>query len=309
LIVADLPPEELRSRLRVGGLGLRTGPVIARIRSVLKPVIEGIAMHYREHPVVGNDEFADFHVSLHLPAGIRRWIHAQVFFEVDGDSPFKPLPAPQAFPMLEWGLNWCVSSHCHQFLTLHAAVVEKHGRALIMPAPPGSGKSTLCAGLASRGWRLLSDELTLIDPIDASIVAIPRPISLKNASIEVMRTFNPQAVFNPVVNDTVKGSVAHMRPPAESVRRAAESARPGWIVLPRFLAGAEARLEVLSKARAFMHLVDNAFNYNVHGRNGFDCLARVIDQSECYEFTYSRLADAEQIFARLAESPAAAVAA
>jgi predicted ATPase len=31
---------------------------------------------------------------------------------------------------------------------------------VILPAPPGSGKSTLCAALVTRGWRLLSDELT-----------------------------------------------------------------------------------------------------------------------------------------------------
>ena len=36
-------------------------------------------------------------------------------------------------------------------------------RAVILPAPPGSGKSTLCAALVNRGWRLLSDELTLVD--------------------------------------------------------------------------------------------------------------------------------------------------
>ena len=44
-----------------------------------------------------------------------------------GILPFAPLPLDQAFPMLEWGLNWCVSAHCHQYLIFHAAVVEKSG--------------------------------------------------------------------------------------------------------------------------------------------------------------------------------------
>jgi predicted ATPase len=45
---------------------------------------------------------------------------------------------------------------------LHAAVVEKNGKALILPALPGSGKSTLSAALAMNGWRFLSDEFTMI---------------------------------------------------------------------------------------------------------------------------------------------------
>ena len=53
--------------------------------------------------------------------------------------------------------------HAHQYLIIHAAVVEKNGLAAILPAPPGSGKGTLTAGSVLSGWRLLSDELTLID--------------------------------------------------------------------------------------------------------------------------------------------------
>src|SRR2546423_11656048 len=120
--------------------------------------------------------FADFQVSLTA----RRWWKPQVLFRFDDTPAFHPLPADQAFPILEWGLNWCVSAHCHQYLIVHAAVLEQGGRALLLQGPPGCGKSTLCAGLASRGWRLLSDELALIDPATAEVAALARPISLKN---------------------------------------------------------------------------------------------------------------------------------
>lgn len=117
--------------------------------------------------------------------------------------------------MLEWGLNWCVSMHAHHYLIIHAAVVEKNGLAAILPAPPGSGKSTLTAGLVLSGWRLLSDELTLIDRRTGLLHALPRPVSLKNQSIDVIRQFNPEAFINRVSHDTSKGSVAHMRPPRQ----------------------------------------------------------------------------------------------
>lgn len=276
--------------------------MVSRIHSKLALVANGIALQYADHPVEPDDGFADFNVHVKSPAGIRRWFQPQVLFQFDSNTPFSPLPAAQAFPMLEWGLNWCVSSYCNQYLCIHAAVIEKNGRAAILPAPPGSGKSTLSAGLICRGWRLLSDELTLIDPSTGRIIPLVRPVSLKNASIDVIRRFSPDSVFSPGVKDTVKGTVAHMKPPIESVRRAFEPAQPGWMILPRYQAGAPARLAPLSKGQAFMQLAENAFNYSLHGRRGFETLANLIDTSGCYEFTYSRLEEAVDVFETLANT-------
>ena len=255
---------------------------------------------YREHPIEPHASFADFHVRIARPRGLRRWLKPQVVFEFDGAPPFLPLPADQAFPILEWGLNWCISTHCHQYLVIHAAVVELGGRALMLPAPPGSGKSTLCAGLVSRGWRLLSDELALLDPATGSIAPLARPVSLKNASIEVIRSFAPDAVLSATVHDTLKGSVAHMKPPGDAVRRALEPAPARWIVMPRYQAGAASDLRPLSRGRAFMRLAESAFNYQIHGRRGFELLASTVESCECFEFTYGDLEGAARTFAQLA---------
>lgn len=296
MIVADLTARALRQQLHGAGLRLRTGPVVTRIRSRLDAVVEGISLHYASHTVEDVGGFADFDVRVGRPTSMRRWISPQVVFSVDETSTFAPLPGDQGFPMLEWGLNWCISSHCHQFLIVHAAVLERCGKALLLPAPSGSGKSTLSAALAFSGWRLLSDELALLDPRHGHVVPLPRPISLKNESIDLIRSFAPRATFGPVVRETVKGSVAHVRPPEEAVERDDEAALPAWVVVPRFCAGVDARLEPMPKARAFMGLVESAFNYHVHGREGFRALTRVVDGADCYQFSYSRLEDARRIF-------------
>ena len=303
MIVEELAPAALDRRLRHEGLRLRTGPVVTRIRSPLRAVRRGIALHYAHHAVEPYQGFADFHVSVQRPRGIRRWVNKQVVFQFDGMQPFAPLPGDQGFAMLEWGLNWCVSSHCHQYLIVHAAVLERGGRALLLPAPSGSGKSTLCAGLVfGGGWRLLSDELALIDPSSGHVVPLPRPVSLKNASIDLIHAFAPAAQFGEAVHETVKGRVAHVRPPREGVMRSGQLAKPGWVVVPRYVAGAPAQMQPLSKARAFMTLVDNAFNYNVHGRAGFAAFADVIDRSACHEFSYGSLPEAVAVFDALART-------
>lgn len=303
MILGELPAGELRRRLAGSGLRLRIGPVVAEILSSFRTVETAVALHYSGHEVVPASDFADFHVAVEPPPGVRRWVAPQAYFKFDDRSAFLPLPAAQAFPLLEWGLNWCVSVHCHQYLIVHAAVIERGGRALVLPAPPGSGKSTLCAALVARGWRLLSDELALVDLSAGRLMPMPRPISLKNRSIDVIRTFWPEARIGAVVPDTLKGSVAHVRPPIDSVRRAQESATPGWIVLPRFEAGAATELRPLSKCDAFMRLVDSAFNYNIHGRAGFAALAEMIDASVCHTFVYGgALDEAATVFDDLAKA-------
>lgn len=208
--------------------------------------------------------------------------------------------------MLEWSLNWCVASHCHQYLIVHAAVLERGGRALVLPAPSGSGKSTLCAALVfGGGWRLLSDELALLDLTQGHLLPLPRPLSLKNASIDLLRHFAPTAEFGQEVHETAKGRVTYITPPAEGVLNATLPAMPAWVVTPRFEAGAPAQLDRVSRARAFMSLVDNAFNYDVHGRRGFAALAAMMDRCESFSFTYNSLDDAVAVFDGLAKGTAA----
>ncbi len=301
LKLASLTHEELVLRLSREGLRLRTGPLVFCIRSQVADVARGLAALYGDHPVVGPEEFADFHISVDRVSGLRRWLRPQLAFRVDGEDSFAPLPGGQGLPMLEWGMNWCVSGACHQYLILHAAVLERNGRALVMPAPSGSGKSTLCAALLFRGWRLLSDELALIDLQTGQLIPLPRAVSLKNASIEVMRQFaGPALQFASIVHDTSKGVVGHFKPPLEAVQRADEPAQPGWVIFPRYVADAPAVLAPLSPGQCLMRLIENAFNYNVHQRAGFAALADLVAGSSCHEFSYSSLDEAVALFERLA---------
>jgi HprK-related kinase A len=142
------------------------------------------------------ETFADFHVSVDPQTKLRQGLRPKVNFSFDGIAPFEPEPLDQAYPMLERGLDWCVSEHAHQYLMIHAAVVEKNDQAVILPAAPDAGKSTLVAALVLSGWRLLSDELALIDRKTGWIHPLPRPIRLKNESIPLIRAFHADAYFS-----------------------------------------------------------------------------------------------------------------
>jgi len=250
-----------------------------------------VSTFYLDQVLTEASPFADFHVTLRRPA-FRRWVRPQVRFLLDGKSPFRPLPAEQAFALFEWGLNWCVAQHAHRFLMLHAAVAERAGWTVILPGAPGAGKSTLCAALVNRGWRLLSDEFALVSLDDGRLTPLVRPVSLKNESVDVIRRFAPGVVIGPVARDTAKGTVAHMKAPADSIARAEETALPAWIVLPRYRPDAPLALEPHPRAETFMFLAQNAFNYHVLGSRGFEALADLTDRCSCHTLTYASLDEA-----------------
>lgn len=300
MTLSNVPSPEILQRLKDGSLLLNTGPFTYRLQSSIPSVAEGIAMLYGDYSLGTQQEFVDFSVALDPSRGLRRFYRPQVRFSTHGYEPFEPLPIGHAYPMLEWAMNWCVYTHAHHYLLLHAAVVERNGFAMILPAPPGSGKSTLCAALIHRGWRLLSDEMALISLDDQQISALCRPVSLKNRSIEIIQHFAPNAVMNSVTHDTTKGSVCHMKVPTDHVQRIAERAIPRWVVFPRYVAGSKTLLTQRSRADSMLELGRNSFNYVILGLKGFETLSEVMTKSCCYDFCYSQLDEAIEVFEQLA---------
>lgn len=292
MIVGDLSHRELEERLAGVGLAVQFGPFNLRIRSDLKSFASLAYRLYEPYPLPETEAISDFHVKIASPCGLRRWFRPQACFSVDGQIPFAPYAAEHAFPALEWGINWCVATRAHHLLMLHSAGVERNGRAMLFPASPGDGKSTLCAALIHSGWRLMSDEFGLVRPEDGMLLPVPRLIPLKNESIDVIRRFRPEAIIGPAFPGTRKGTVAHVRPPADSIRRAQEPARPRWFVFPRWIANAPLALEVMPKSQAFLMVATNAFNYEVLDETAFRLVADLVRSSDCYSLSYSNLDEA-----------------
>ena len=261
------------------------------MRSELPHVERGVSQLYGDFPLMPADRLVDFRIDLSAPSQLRRWFRPQVNFAFEGTRPFKPLPINQAFAMFEWGLNWVIANHAHQFAIVHAAAVEKDGRGYIFPGAPGSGKSTLCAALVCRGWRLLSDEMAMISLNDGLIWPIVRPVSLKNASIDIIRKFGKDAFLGDVVADTAKGNISHMRPPKASIEAATTPVAPFAVVFPTYRVGTQTEYHEIGKAQTLMRLAENCFNYPVLGSAGFNCLADAVEQSRCFTAIYSDLDD------------------
>jgi HprK-related kinase A len=287
--LGDLPVAELERLLRRDGLGLQFGPVRVRLRTdiaALAPVLRSV---YAAYPVEDPGGFFDIAGRLAPVRGARRLLRPQVSLTLDGNSPFEAFPADTHFPLLEWGVNWAIATRCNQHLLLHSGVVERGGRAVVLPALPASGKSTLTAALANRGYRLLSDEFGVVRLADAMLLPMPRAVALKNESIGIIRAFAPEAVLGPEFPKTRKGTVAHLAPNAASVAARQVPAAPGLVVFPAYTPGIGAEVERFPKARAFAKLSVNSFNYELLGPTGFDAVGALISRSACYQLRFGNL--------------------
>lgn len=276
---------------------MEAGPFILSIKTSVGSFAPVYQFLYSDFPRLDRRAISDFNISLKAPFK-RRWIRPQVVFLENGRKLFEPFPYTMSLPLFEWGWNWCIGSQSHQFLILHSAVLEKNGKAVLLPALPGSGKTTLCAALMLSGWRLFSDEFGLVRG-DGLLVPLPRPLPLKNQSIEIIRAFSRQARIGPLYPKTRKGAVAHLAPTQPSVDKMKEPAKPELIVFPRFQKGAPATLKPVAPTYAFLKLATNAFNYEILGAEGFRRVAKLIRQCQFYNFTYGKLEEALPVFESL----------
>lgn len=253
---------------------------------------------YANHPCALDGGDFDYDISVIHPNLFRRYVRRNAVFELSGERPFLPVATDHAHALFEWGFNWSIGAHAHQFLILHSAVLETAGMGILFSAVSGSGKSTLAAEMALSGWRLLSDELALIDTT-GRLQPCPRPVSLKNNAIDVIRRRHPEVVLGPLARDTHKGTIGHVPTPAPAVAQGAEQVVPRLIVFPKWRAGASLSIEPVSQGQAAMRLIDQSFNYSILGAAGFARMANLVAAAEAWDLEYSSLDEARDALSDL----------
>jgi len=274
-----------------------TGEYLFRVTEAPSAVRAALDFCYGDTSPRADAVPVDFELSLRTGSLLRAFIRPQITLYCESQTPFKPVAREQAYPLLEWGMNWCIAAHDYTRFIVHAAVLERNGRALIFPAAPGSGKSTLTAYLGLSGWNLYSDEMAIIDIGSCRVTPLFRPVCLKNQSIDLVKSWFPSARLTPTAKDTVKGDVAHLKVMDWADFKQLAPVTIVGVVFPKYVAGSDLTIFSMDRLQAFRQLCDNAFNYGVLGEDGFDTVAHLIEQTQQIEVHYSQL-DALDSFLR-----------
>ncbi|CAN5289892.1 HprK-related kinase A [soil metagenome] len=251
---------------------VRVGPVGFRIGSAWRGPIAAMEALYAEYP---RAPIPDFTVRLQPPNPWRRLIRPSV--AIQGDHVLAeavPLPLSMGLLAAEMGMNLQIALGERRFLLLHAASVERDGRALILTGESGSGKSTLSALLGANDWRFMGDEFVLIEPETGRAFPFPRPVSLKNQSIAALTALLPDDRFGPLLTNTPKGDIRHLRPDTSAIAKMEEPAVPALILFPCF--GPPRDVREVAASEAFVRLTQASTNYVALGERGFSALTRLV---------------------------------
>jgi hypothetical protein len=183
------------------------------------------------------------------------------------------------FDYLLWHINSRVVSESTRYLLVHDSAAELDGRAIVMPADAGSGKTTLVAGLLRAGLRYLTDEAVAIDCDTLQIEPFPKPLSVDEGSWPILPELAP--ALGPDLQSYARNQWAV---DARSVRPdvLAPRSRPAFVVSPCYRAHAPTRLVALRPAETVALLARHSFNLQKHGQPGLEALAAIARRSAGY---------------------------
>jgi HprK-related kinase A len=263
---------------------VKVGPVGFRVGSAWKVPIVQLNHLYAAYPKP-TDEIPDFTVRLEPETPLRRWFRPSVAIRGDFMLPDAvPLALRHGLLAAEMGMNLQMAMGQRKFLLLHASTVERDGKVLIMTGESGSGKSTLSALLGEHGWRFMGDEFALIEPETGLAWPFPRPVSLKNQSVDVIRDLVGEGRLGPMMAQTPKGDIRHLIPPANAITAMDKPGKPALIVFPRF--GHERAVRHMGLGEVFVRLTQASTNYVYLGERGFTALSHLVTQTPVRAIDY-----------------------
>jgi hypothetical protein len=183
--------------------------------------------------------------------------------------------------MIEKDLTIELQKRRPDLLFLHSAAVEFHGRAYLLVAASGTGKSTATWALLHHGFHYLSDELSAID-LDSLHVfpyahalclkrAPPAPYTVPDAALDLGRTLHVPAQSLP------GGVSTELRPLA------------GVFILTREPQSEVPAVRGMGRAEAAARLYANALNPLAHPDRGLDAAASIAERVPCFSLSLADL--------------------
>jgi len=184
---------------------------------------------------------------------------------------------------------------------VHAGALSRKGGALLLPGNAGYGKSTLSAGLAARGFDMLSDDTTLLAGEPPIAHCIQNGLCIKRGAYDVLKPLYPGLDALPEWRRPDGKHARYLMPGSDLSWAAPESAvGVRWMVFPRYHPDHETTLLPLPRHEALARLLPGVcfLSGTLDDRN-LEALIAWIERIDCFDLPLSSLDDATALIDRL----------
>jgi hypothetical protein len=190
-------------------------------------------------------------------------------------------------------------------LFLHAAMVHKEGKALLLPAPPGSGKTCLSAALAKAGFSYCSDEMTLLDGETWRARGLPTALAVKEGAWELLRPLYPELSTLRAHRRADGRIVKYLPPPISASGPPPDAPVPvRAIVLPHYVPGAVGELVTVGRADALQCLMTECVAMRMAlTATQVRKMIRWVEAIDCYTLRFGNLAAATDLLGKIPLKP------
>jgi hypothetical protein len=199
------------------------------------------------------------------------------WFVIHGDSSELCGSLPDLVYVIEKTLTIELQRRRPDLFFLHAAVLSKGGRCVVIVGESGAGKSTLCWELCYGGFSYMSDELAPINLDTLRVEAYPRAIGLKRVTRQM----------SALPDRTIRlGSTLHI--PVEAVPGGFQrkpSAIETIVFLQKVNGHAAPRIQEIPRSEAAARLYANGLNQLAHKRDGLTAVVRLAGVRQCFSLS------------------------
>ncbi len=162
---------------------------------------------------------------------------------------------------LRQSIHLRIGTYARDRIFVHAGVVGRNGRAIVMPGRTHAGKSTLVKAMVDAGATYYSDEFAVIDP-DGRVLPYPRALSLRGASGRGARRLSAREL---------------------GWRETLPALRVGAIVVTSFQPGAEWSAAAQTAGLTVLDLFANTVSARTNTRLACEALARAAGGAKCFK--------------------------
>jgi len=201
----------------------------------------------------------------------------------------------ELLPWLEAEVVHWLLRRLARYVQLHAAVVERSGRALLVVGGPDAGKTSLACAMALAGWGVMSDEVALVEPRGTVVAAFPRALFVKSGTarrLKELRRVAPRRV-------ALAGGLTPIRyvSPRSFGRPVRRAATIGWLAFPEW--SRVSRVGPVGEREALERLLRSSLNTMRHPRASFETCVGLVRRVRLLRVGVADLRDAAD---RLAEA-------